>query len=169
MMAERGTWLVPTLAAPRAVLEAAEAGEAVPESVVHRAREAVETHAASFRLAVSAGVKMALGTDAGLVPHGQNLRELALMSELGLAPGEALHAATGSAAELIGVSERTGTIQPGKVADLVVVEGDPFDVATLADRIRSVWKDGRMVAGRIPAEVPGDGRVSGSHVGADRG
>ena len=146
LMLERGTWLVPTLMAPRGVLDAADAGAAVPEAAVAKAREVVEVHRSSFARAVEAGVKVAMGTDSGVTPHGQNLRELALMVEGGLTPMQAVEATTRSAAELMGLADELGTLEPGKRADLVVVSGDPLDVDTLADRIEAVYQDGVAVA-----------------------
>jgi imidazolonepropionase-like amidohydrolase len=146
LMLERGTWLVPTLVAPRGVIDAADAGASIPEASVAKAREVVETHAASFAKAVAAGVKVAMGTDSGVTPHGENLRELALMVEGGMTPMQAIEATTRSAAELMGLEDELGTIAPGKRADLVLVDGDPLDVGTLADRVSAVYKDGIAVA-----------------------
>ncbi len=142
LMLDRGTWLVPTLVAPRGVIDAADAGASIPEASVAKAREVVETHKASFARAVAAGVKVAMGTDSGVTPHGQNLRELALMVEGGMSPMQAIEATTRSAAELMGLGDELGTLEPGKRADLVLVEGDALDVATLADRVTEVYKDG---------------------------
>ena len=145
LMLERGTWLVPTLVAPRGVIDAAEAGAAIPDASVAKAREVIETHRASFAKAVSAGVKVAMGTDSGVTPHGKNLRELALMVEGGMTPMQAIVATTRTAAELMGLEEELGTLEPGKRADLVVIDGDPLEVATLADRVQSVYQDGTRV------------------------
>jgi imidazolonepropionase-like amidohydrolase len=142
LMLERGTWLVPTLVAPRGVIDAADAGASIPEASVAKAREVVETHAASFATAVAAGVKVAMGTDSGVTPHGENLRELALMVEGGMTPMQAIEATTRSAAELMGLEHELGTLEPGKRADLVVVDGDPLEVGTLAERVTAVYKDG---------------------------
>jgi imidazolonepropionase-like amidohydrolase len=142
LMLDRGTWLVPTLVAPRGVIDAADAGASIPEASVAKAREVVETHTASFATAVAAGVKVAMGTDSGVTPHGQNLRELSLMVAGGMTPMQAIEATTRSAAELMGLQDELGTLQPGKRADLVLVDGDPLDVATLADRVVGVYKDG---------------------------
>jgi imidazolonepropionase-like amidohydrolase len=147
MMLEAGTWLVPTLVAPLGVLEAADAGAAMPEASIRKAREVVETHRDSFRRAVAAGVRIAMGTDSGVTAHGQNLRELPLMAEGGMKPEDVLVATTASAAELLGVDGELGTIEPGKRADLVVVDGDPYDLANLPGAIREVWKDGVRVRG----------------------
>ena len=145
LMLERGTFLVPTLVAPRGVIDAADAGAAIPDASVAKAREVIETHRASFASAVSAGVKIAMGTDSGVTPHGNNLRELALMVEGGMSPMQAIVATTRTAAELMGLEDELGTIETGKRADLVVIDGDPLDVATLADRIESVYQDGTRV------------------------
>src|SRR5918992_85357 len=145
MMLARGTWLVPTLVAPRGVIDAADAGAAIPEASVAKAREVAEIHRASFAKAVEAGVEGALGTDSGVTPHGNNLRELALMVEGGMSPIQAIVATTRAAAELMGLERELGTIERGKRADLVVVDGDPLDVANLDQRISAVYKDGVQV------------------------
>lgn len=145
LMLERGTWLVPTLVAPRGVLNAADGGAAIPAAAVEKAREVVDVHRQSFGRAVAAGVKVAMGTDSGVTPHGQNLDELRLMVEGGMTPAQALVAATRGAAELMGVDADLGTLEPGKRADLVVVDGDPLDVSGLRGRITSVYRDGVQV------------------------
>lgn len=145
MMLERGTFLVPTLIAPTGVLRAAEAGAQIPEASLAKAREVIEAHRDSFGRAVAAGVKIAMGTDTGVTPHGKNLEELALMVEGGMTPSEALMASTRTAAELMGLDNELGTLEPGKRADLVVVDGDPFEVADLPNRIAQVWKDGAQI------------------------
>jgi imidazolonepropionase-like amidohydrolase len=148
LMLERGTWLVPTLVAPRGVLAAAAAGVPLPDAAVRKAAEVTEAHTDSFRRAVAAGVKVAMGTDSGVTPHGRNLAELELMAKGGMAPATALHATTASAAALMGLEAELGTLEPGKRADVVAVDGDPFELATLPDRVAAVWQDGRLVAGR---------------------
>jgi imidazolonepropionase-like amidohydrolase len=153
MMLDRGTWLVPTLMAPRGVLDAAESGADLAPSVVAKAHMVSQVHADSARRAIAAGVRVAMGTDSGVTPHGRNLDELPLLVEAGMTPGQALCAATRSAAELMGLQAELGTIEPGKRADLVIVDGDALDVATLADRVLSVYQDGELVidnTGRKP-------------------
>jgi imidazolonepropionase-like amidohydrolase len=145
LMLEHETWLVPTLVAPRGVIDAADAGAAIPDASVAKAREVIEIHKASFAKAVAAGVKVAMGTDSGITPHGDNLRELTLMLEGGMTPMQTIEATTRSAAELMGLSDELGTLEAGKRADLVVVDGDPLNVATLAERIQGVYKDGVKV------------------------
>ncbi len=145
MMLDRGTWLVPTLVAPQAVLDAADRGAAIPAASLAKAREVTEAHRDSFARAVAAGVRIAMGTDSGVGPHGSNLAELALMEAGGMKPEEVLAATTSSAARLLGVEDRLGTLEPGKAADLVGVGGDPTDLAGLKDRVRFVYMDGNKV------------------------
>jgi len=147
MMLDRGTWLVPTLAAPRAVLELAAAGVPFADAVLVKARMVADVHTESVRRAIAAGVRVAMGTDSGVGAHGDNLGEIALMVQCGMTPAAALHATTGSAAELLGVAGELGTVQPGKRADLVVVDGSPLQVETLRNRVRAVYQDGRLVSG----------------------
>lgn len=142
LMLERGTWLVPTLLAPRAVLAQADAGLPLADAVVAKARMVAETHDDSVRRAIAAGVKVAMGTDSGVGVHGTNLDELALMADLGMSPVQAWHASTRVAAELLGVAEQHGTLEPGKVADVVVVEGAHDDLTGLGGRVRGVWLEG---------------------------
>lgn len=146
LMLEHGTWLVPTLAAPRAVLARAAAGVSLPESVVEKARVVQAVHDASVRRAVAAGVKVAMGTDAGVGPHGDNLSELALMAGCGMSTEQVWHATTLSAAELMGLDAELGSLEPGKRADVVVLDGDAGDLTGLAGRVRQVWRDGELVA-----------------------
>jgi imidazolonepropionase-like amidohydrolase len=145
LMLEHGTYLVPTLVASGGVIAAAEAGQQIPEASLQKARDVVEVHRESFRNAVSAGVKVAMGTDSGVTPHGENLHELELMAEGGMAPADVLAATTRTAAELMGLEKELGTIEPGKRADVVMIDGDPFDFAKLGDHVTAVYKDGRRV------------------------
>ncbi|HEX4702318.1 MAG TPA: amidohydrolase family protein [Pseudonocardiaceae bacterium] len=144
LMLANGTWLVPTLVAPVNVIRAAKAGVALPPSVVRKAEDVVEVHAESVRRAVDAGVRIAMGTDSGVGPHGTNLEELPLLAGCGMTPANVLAATTSSAAELLGLGGELGRITPGYRADLVVVDGDPYDLPGLAGRIRQVWQDGAL-------------------------
>lgn len=145
MMIRNGTYLVPTLVAPQGVIDAAEAGASIPEESLRKAKEVIGVHRESFNKAVAAGVKVAMGTDSGVTPHGQNLRELQLMADGGMKPEEVLAATTSVAAELMGLDGQLGTIEPGKRADLVIVDGDPFDFPALEENIEAVYKDGVLV------------------------
>jgi imidazolonepropionase-like amidohydrolase len=148
MMLEAGTWLVPTLIAPVSVVEAAKNGAQLPDGVVAKAEAVIDAHNVSFAAAVAAGVKIAMGTDCGVGPHGSNLRELALMAAGGMTPPDVLVATTSSAAELLGVHADSGTLAPGKHADIVILAGDPFDFARFKDNIRAVYSGGRLVRGQ---------------------
>jgi imidazolonepropionase-like amidohydrolase len=138
---------VPTLVAPQGVIDAADAGMPLPPAIVDKARLVVDVHREAFAKAVQAGVRIAMGTDSGVTPHGRNLRELAFMAAGGMSPADVLVATTRSAAELLGVDDRLGTIEVGKIADVVLVDGDAYDFVDLASRIRAVWKHGRPAAG----------------------
>jgi len=147
LMLSHGTYLVPTLVAPTGVLQAAEQGIQIPEASLAKARQVIDVHRESFRKAVAAGVKIAMGTDSGVTPHGQNLRELELMQEGGMTPAEVLVATTKTAAELMALQDELGTLEPGKRADLVLVDGDALDLVKLGDRVTAVYKDGERAVG----------------------
>jgi imidazolonepropionase-like amidohydrolase len=145
LMKERDAWLVPTLVAPRDVVAAASEGRSIPEVMVEKARDISVRHMESFRLAVEAGVNIAMGTDSAVGPHGGNLREPALMVEGGMTPLQAIAASTGAPARLLRREAELGTLERGKKADVVVLRGDPLaDITTLADpdRVRLVLKSG---------------------------
>lgn len=147
LMLKHGTYLVPTLLAPLAVLEAGEKG-GMPEYGVRKAREVVEIHSESISRAHKAGVRIAMGTDAGVMPHGTNLRELGLMVNVGMSPMETIVATTKKAAECLGWEDRVGTIEPGKLADIILVKTNPMqDIRSLekVDNIALVMKDGKVV------------------------
>jgi imidazolonepropionase-like amidohydrolase len=150
LMLEHGTFLVPTLLAPLAVIETGEQS-GMPEHAIRKAREVGEEHSDSIRRAYKAGVKIAMGTDAGVMPHGTNLRELGLMVNIGMTPMEALVATTRTAAECLGWQEQVGTIQVGKLADIVVTKTNPLeDIRSLeqVENIALVMKDGKIVKDR---------------------
>jgi len=155
MMLAAGTWLVPTLSAPRAVISMADAGVPMPAAVITKARMVLEEHDDSVGRAIAAGVKIAMGTDSGVGPHGDNLSELGLMADLGMTAAQAWQASTASAAELLGIKEEFGTLEPGKRADVVILEGSASDLVDLRGRVRAVYQDGILVAGAAsPAQEP---------------
>ncbi len=149
LMREKNAYLVPTLVAPRDVAAIAERNPAqIPAEMVDKARRVGAVHMERFRAAVEAGVQVALGTDVGVGEHGSNARELALMVEGGMTPMQALVAATATPARLLGQQDRLGTLEAGKLADVVAVQGDPLaDIALVADpaRVRVVVKNGEVV------------------------
>ncbi len=135
-MKERGTFLVPTLVAPLWGERRAEQepGSVLPESL-RKAREVQSDHVESFRLAVESGVRIAMGTDTGVGPHGTNLEELRLMVEHGMEPMGAIVAATKTASECLHMDDDIGTLELGKFADLLVVNGNPLDdIGLLEDK-----------------------------------
>jgi len=152
LMLERGVFLVPTLVAVHQILANGEK-MGIPEYGVRKAREHAEAHKKSFQRALKAGVKIAMGTDAA-TPfnyHGRNALELELMVEAGMTPAQALQAATRMGAELLGLADKIGTVEPGKLADLILVDGDPLaDIRLLQDteRIKLVIKGGRTAVDR---------------------
>src|SRR5205085_2418161 len=97
--------------------------------------------------AVKFGLKIGLGTDAGVYPHGQNAKEFKLMVDLGMPAIEALRAATSSDAELLGISAKVGTLEKGKLADVVAMPGDPTTDITATERVSFVMKEGNVVKG----------------------
>lgn len=142
MMLDAGTYLVPTLTAPQGVLDAVDRGVEVPTYALEKAAQVVEVHRESVAKAIDAGVKIAMGTDAGVTPHGQNLNELPLMASLGMTNAEVWESATRVAAELMGVDDAVGTVEPGKIADLVIWDGESLDLDGLRDRVTSVVQNG---------------------------
>lgn len=148
LMLAHGTFLVPTLLAPLSVVEQAEANGNMPEYGVRKARETIEIHSESIERAYRAGVTIAMGTDAGVMPHGANLRELGLMCQIGMSPMEALVATTRTAAACLGWQDRVGTLEPGKLADVIVTKSDPLaNIRSLEDtgNIVLVMQDGLVV------------------------
>ncbi len=151
LMLDRGTYLVPTLIAPRGVIEAAEAGLDLPEAIVEKARGVVDDHRDSVRRAIEAGVMVAFGTDSGVTPHGRNLEEFHHLVDLGMEPAAALTAATSTAARLMGLDDELGTIEVGKRADLVRFANGAdqgLDLTDLRSRVDAVHQDGELVSSR---------------------
>jgi imidazolonepropionase-like amidohydrolase len=151
-MVAQGTFLVPTL------LETMTPVTASPQGAAKSAKWHAMAHD-SIHASAAAGIKIAVGTDAGLSPdHGTNLRELGLLVKFGgLTPMQAIVAGTRTSAELCGVDASLGTVEPGKVADLVVVRGDPLaDIDSVGDpaNILLVVKDGVAVSNRGEFTVP---------------
>lgn len=138
MMKERGTFLVPTLHAPRGVLKKEEErpGTVLPQSL-RKTKEVLEDHTESARAAHAAGVKIAMGTDAAVGKHGTNAEELEYLTQVGMTPMEAIVAATKTSSECIHDQANIGTLEAGKFADLLVVDGNPLDdITILQDRAR---------------------------------
>lgn len=132
LMKARGTWYVPTIAAGKWVAELAKQEGKLPAVVRPKAAAVGPQIQDTFAKAYASGVKIAFGTDTGVSPHGQNAKEFQYMVEAGMPPMAAIQSATRDAATLLGEIEDLGTIEVGKYADFVAVDGDPLkDVAIL--------------------------------------
>ena len=154
---QTGAYYVPTLLAPAAAYRDGERG-ALPRPVREGARRPGQCRK-ELRPRRPRGVKIAFGTDSAVSPHGKNAEEFALMVKNGMAPADAIKAATVSAADLLGVSAVAGTIEPGKDADIVAVEGDPLANIRLLENVGFVMKMGSGLQDRRPAPADG-GRLS---------
>jgi imidazolonepropionase-like amidohydrolase len=148
LMVERGAFHVPTLTIVYNLLKRGEEG-GVPEHMLRKAEETWEHHIPSVKMSHKAGVKIACGTD---YKAGVNAQELELLvTEAGLTPMEAIVAATKTSAEAIGWEEKLGTIEPGKLADLLIIDGDPLkNISIIQDssRLLKVVKGGRIEVDR---------------------
>lgn len=157
LLTEKDAYLVPTLKAPLDVAaRAASSPEAIPAEMLAKAQRVAGLHAQTFRAAVDAGVNVAFGTDSGVGDHGTNGAEFALMVANGMSPMQAICSATSVASRLVGLEGTVGTLEAGKLADLVAVQGDPLaDISLLADvdRIPLVVRGGEIVSDRRPARV----------------
>jgi len=144
LMKEKGTWYVPTISAGKFVADKAEVEGYFPAIVVPKARAVGPQIQDTFGRAYKAGVRIAFGTDCGVGPHGDNAREFIYMVEAGMPPMEAIRSATVSTAELLGRSADLGTIAPGKLADIIAVEGDPLTDIRAMLAVRFVMKEGTV-------------------------
>jgi imidazolonepropionase-like amidohydrolase len=143
LMKEHGTYLVPTMLIAQSVVDVAKTHpEQLNPSSAAKALVIGPLIRKNLHDAYLAGVKIAFGTDESLVPHGQNAREFALMVDAGMKPMDAIIAATGSAADLIGDKQDIGSVRQGRYADLVAVDGDPLADITVLQHVQFVMKGG---------------------------
>jgi imidazolonepropionase-like amidohydrolase len=142
MMHARGTYYIPTLMAPWWLGQQLEKGIYMPPEIAAKVRAAVAAIDATFRKALAQGIRIGLGTDAGVYPHGRNAGEFVLMVKLGMPPIEALKAGTSVDAELLGVADRLGSLEKGKIADVVAVPGDPTIDIAQTGKVLLVMKEG---------------------------
>lgn len=142
LMKTKGTWLVPTLMATEWILGKL---DSYPPALQAKAKAAGAARTEMFRNAVKLGLKIGFGTDAAVYPHGMNAKEFKLMVDLGMPPIEALRAATAANAELFGLSAKVGTLEKGKLADIVAIPGDPTADITATERVSFVMKEGKIV------------------------
>lgn len=146
LMVENDAWLVPTLSATDEIVSAGtESG--IPEYAVRKAEAARDSHLNSFRLALEAGVRVAMGTDAGTPfnRHGNNTEEIVRMVRAGMEPLDAIGAATGGAAQLLGVDADVGTLEVGKLADMTVFLADPVSNIENIRSPHSIYLRGRSL------------------------
>src|SRR6266581_7148864 len=142
IMKTKGTYLVPTLMATEYIMSKI---DSYPPTLQAKARAAGAARSEMFRNAVKMGVKIALGTDAGVFPHGDNAKEFALMVGLGMQPIDALRSGTSNDADLLGIAQAVGTLEKGKRADIVAMPGDPTADITATERVSCVMKDGKII------------------------
>jgi len=142
LMKQHGTWYVPTISAGKFVADKAKAPGFFPDVVRPKAEAIGPQILGTFSRAYRAGVKIAFGTDQGVAPHGDNAKEFQYMVEGGMPPLETIRAATLYGATVMGVADRLGTVEAGKLADIVAVPGDPVRDITVMTRVSFVMKDG---------------------------
>jgi imidazolonepropionase-like amidohydrolase len=144
MMKDRGTYLVPTLLAPQGLREQMAKKANIPPTIREKAERAMKAAPETFKKALAKGVKIGLGTDAAVYAHGRNPEEFHLMVDLGMKPIDALKAGTSSDAELLGMADKIGTLEAGKLADVVAVRGDPVENIRQTEHVFFVMKEGAI-------------------------
>jgi imidazolonepropionase-like amidohydrolase len=142
MMKAHGTYFVPTLMAIVGEQERIHRGIYFPPAILAKANAADEAAHKTFQRALAKGVKIGLGTDAAVYPHGRNAEEFNEMVKLGMKPVDALKSSTSSDAELLGLADKIGTLETGKLADIVVVPGDPIQNIRQTEHVVFVMKEG---------------------------
>jgi imidazolonepropionase-like amidohydrolase len=142
MMKQRGTYYVPTLMAVQGLSEQIAKGTAMPPAVRAKADLAIAGEHKTFQKALARGIKIGLGTDAAVYPHGRNAEEFHQMVDLGMKPVDALKAGTSSDADLLGLSAKIGSLEPDKLADVVAVPGDPIENIRQTEHVFFVMKEG---------------------------
>ena len=146
-MKNKGTFLTPTLMATEWIMSKL---DNYPPALQAKAKAAGAARSDMFRSAVKMGVKISFGTDAAVFPHGQNAKEFKLMVDLGMTPIDALKSATANDAELLGIAQKVGTLEKGKLADIVAMPGDPASDITATERVFFVMKEGKIVRNGPP-------------------
>jgi imidazolonepropionase-like amidohydrolase len=149
LMKERGTYLVADIYNDDYIL-AEYARLKYPERIIEKERQIGRLQRENFQKCVRAGVRVAFGSDAGVYPHGWNAKQFAHMVKWGLAPMQAIQAATANAADLLGWGDRVGRIAPGYFADLIAVNNDPLQDVSALEHVRFVMKGGRVYRNVVP-------------------
>ncbi len=143
LMRERGVYLIPTLYVLSYIVEEGPR-LGIPEQMIAKGRAVIASRDKNLRKAFAAGIKIAFGSDT-IFPHDQAARELAHLVRLGLTPQQAIRAATGAAAELLGLDQEIGAIEAGKRADIIAVSDNPLENIRALEQVEFVMKDGRVV------------------------
>jgi imidazolonepropionase-like amidohydrolase len=157
MMKKKGTFLTPTLMASEWIMGKI---DNYPPALQAKAKAATAARSDMFRNAVKMGLRISFGTDAAVYPHGQNAKEFKLMVDLGMKPIDALKSATANDAELLGISQKVGTLEKGKLADVIAVPGDPTMDITATERVSFVMKEGKVIRHGSPAVQKAENTVS---------
>jgi imidazolonepropionase-like amidohydrolase len=142
LMKNKGTFLVPTLMAAEYIKGKL---DKYPPPLQAKALAAYNARSDMFRNALKIGVKVSFGTDAAVFPHGENAKEFALMTGLGMPPIDALKSANSNNAELLGIAQKLGTLEKGKLADVIAMPGDPTADITATERVSFVMKEGKII------------------------
>jgi imidazolonepropionase-like amidohydrolase len=148
LMKEKGTYMVPTLYALDYIIETY-SKKGFPEKIINKAKSIKIEKEKSFERAVKAGVKIAYGTDAAVMPHGWNAKDFSYMVKAGMTPMQAIQSATINAADLLDIKTKTGSITIGKYADIIAVENNPLDDVTVLEHVKFVMKDGTVYKNEI--------------------
>ena len=143
-MKEHGTYLVPTVYLEDWMMDSGGINR-LPPPLLAKAKEVIPVARKNISRAFAAGVKVALGTDAAVYPHGLNAHEFETMVKLGLTPLQSIQAGTVNAADLLGWSGKVGTLEPGAWADIVAIDGDPLKDITTLQKVKFVMKGGEVV------------------------
>ena len=144
LMKQYGTFYVPTITAGKYVAEKAAVPGFYPAIVQPKAAAIGPKIQDTFSRAYKAGVKIAFGTDAGVFPHGENWKEFVYMTEAGMSPMAAIQSATMGAASLLKIDQELGSIEQGKLADIIAVDGDPLKDISVMENVSLVMKDGKV-------------------------
>jgi len=147
MMKRKGTFLTPTLMATEWIMGKI---DNYPPALQAKAKAAAAARSDMFRNAVKMGVKISFGTDAAVFPHGKNAKEFKLMVDLGMTPIDTLKSATANDADLLGIAQKVGTLEKGKLADIVAMPGDPTSDITATERVSFVMKEGKIIRNGPP-------------------
>jgi imidazolonepropionase-like amidohydrolase len=150
LMKQKGTYYVPTLMAVQGLTEQIQKGVAIPPAIRPKAEAAIAAIHQTFQRALAKGVKIGLGTDAAVYPHGRNAEEFHQMVDLGMKPIAALKAGTSADADLLGLADKIGTLESGKLADVVAVPGNPVENIRQTEHVFFVMKEGAIFKNEKP-------------------